>query len=91
MEKKSVLNQVECVMGGSVQVRIDKQIVEGDAVISQRWHRTIIELDGDVDLQMGLVNEHLKEEGWPSVSVADVAKIKAICTIHQKDYQGEIK
>lgn len=75
--KQTTLDQIEITRNGTVQIRIALELVEGGAIISQKWHRTSIQHDGDFDAQMAAVNAHLAQMGERPVSHADIEKIKS--------------
>lgn len=59
IERKTVLDQPELHRSGLLQIRIALTMVEDGIELSSSWHRTAIELDGDVQATMDLVNAHL--------------------------------
>lgn len=74
LEKKTVLNQVEILPSGVVQVRFEKLIVEAGKVLRSEWHRTTIEPGVDVDEQIAVVNGHLAALGEAPVEDYQLAK-----------------
>lgn len=83
MERKTVVDQIECTRNGAVQVRLSKQIVEGDQVLASEYHRTVVEPGVDPRVQMGLVNDHLQAMGCALVTEDDIARVERICQAHQ--------
>ena len=79
IEKRTVLDQIEIKPNGFVQVRFDKQIVDGGKVIAREWHRTAIAPDTDLDKQMAFVNTHLLSMGYPAVS--DIGRLRDHCKV----------
>lgn len=63
IEKKTVLDQIEVQPNGIVQARFLKQLVENGNVLSQEYHRTVVEPGVDVAAQMAVVNAHLQAMG----------------------------
>ena len=80
ISKNTVVDQIEVIRNGIIQVRIALEFVENGVVLSSRWHRTAIEVGGDVDAQMAAVNAHITSEPMNEqpVSAADIARIKAV-------------
>ncbi len=76
LERRTIVNQIEVNEFGTVQVRFAIQIVDGDNVIHSRWHRTAVDLTGDVDQQLAAVNAHMDEMGEARVSDKDIDRIK---------------
>lgn len=77
LSKQSVVNQIEITQDNALQVRFGKQIVDGNTVLSNEWHRTIFAPGSDIDSIMSAVNADLLSMGYPEVSTGDVDKIKA--------------
>lgn len=63
LEKKTVIERIEIMAGGSIQVRFAKLIVEGEKVISHQWHRCAFDPGTDVDAVLAAVNNHLEQMG----------------------------
>ena len=76
--KQTVVDQIEVTHTNSLQIKIGLWLVEDGKIISQKWHRTMVEQGGDVDAQMQAVNNHLVQMGEQPVGTTDIAKIKAI-------------
>ena len=69
IEKRTVIDQIEVTRDGTVQIRFALLLVKDGTEIDCKWHRTAIELGGDVDAQLAVVNEHLAAMGKaPTVS-----------------------
>lgn len=81
MKTQISVNQIEITEIGHIQVRLSKEICDdaGNVIgyAEPRWHRTAIEIGGDVDAQMQAVNAHLETMGFPAVSAEDISQIAA--------------
>jgi hypothetical protein len=91
-----VLSQLEVQPDGTIQVRLDKQVVEDDNVLSREYHRTVLPPGTKVDQQMGLVNAHLAQMGWPPVETEAHSRIKRIVNVEhtagvKKAYQERLE
>lgn len=75
LSKRTILDQVEVKNDGHVQVRLRKEVADGDEVVAFEYHRTVVVPGGDSDAQMGAVNAHLDAMGWPAVNAADIAAV----------------
>ena len=75
--KQTVVDQIEITRNGTMQIRIGLELVEDGAVLSNKWHRTMVDPGGDVTAQIAAVNAYLLAMGEQEVSAADIAKIKA--------------
>ena len=78
LEKRTVLSQIEVPVGGAIQVRLEKQVVEDGVVLAKEYHRTVIEPGTEPEDQMAAVNEHLKTMGCAPVSGEDIARIRKL-------------
>jgi hypothetical protein len=80
MQKQTVVDQIEVTRDGTVQVRMAKEIVDGENVLSREWHRTALPPGSDIDLQFAAVNEHLTggDLNWAAVSDADISKVRDV-------------
>lgn len=81
IDKRVVLSQIEVQPDGIVQIRLDKQVVEGETVLSREYHRTAISPGASVENQMAAVNANLKEMGWPAVKPDVIKRIKRIVDV----------
>ena len=62
--KKTVIERIEILAGGSIQVRFAKLIIEGARIIGPpQWHRTAFDPGTDVDALLVAVNNHLEQMG----------------------------
>ena len=75
LEVKSVIDQVEMLPNGTVQVRIAKQILNDGVVIKSEWHRTSFDPGVDISAQLNATNAHLVALGYGALSPEDTAKI----------------
>jgi hypothetical protein len=75
MPRKSVINQREITENSVLQIRIAKQVMEGDEVISQLWHRTSVFPGENVENVIAAVDAHLTQMGYGPV--VDWAGVRA--------------
>lgn len=83
--RQSVVNQIELVSVGHIQIRFSLDIVENGKIIAHRgdeeggrWHRTLIEVGEDCTKQIADVNSHLSQMGYPPVKEADISRVAAV-------------
>jgi len=76
--RKTVLDQPELHRSGLLQIRLGLLMVEDDVELSCQWHRTAVELTGDVQQQMDAVNAHLAvmEPPMPALPQEEIDFIK---------------
>lgn len=87
MQTRTIIDRIEIEpQTGTTFVRMLKQIVDGDRVLSSEYHRTTFPPDGDVAAQAAVVNAHLATMGFPSVSLEDEAILRktiSLLTTHR--------
>jgi hypothetical protein len=73
LERKTLLDQVEIRRDGTLQVRLVKAIVDGEAIAAQEFHRTVVEPGVDPEAQLAALNASLlnwpAEEGGPFAAI----------------------
>lgn len=79
--KKTIIDQIEITRVGQINIRMVKQIVDGDDVIDIGYHRILVEVGGDVGMQMSLVNEHLQTMGFLPVESGEIKWLQDISSI----------
>ena len=81
IEKKTIIDQIEITRSGTIQVRFAILLVEDGTEIDSKWHRTAIEPGGDVDVQLALVNAHLKSMGKAECDPSRLEQIKGVVAL----------
>jgi hypothetical protein len=81
MEKRTIVDQIECTASGIIQIRMKKQIIDGDAVAAEQYHRTVLEPGSDLDAQVAAVNAHLKQMGYPNIEAEGVERVRRIAEV----------
>lgn len=85
--KRVIVDQIEIARDGHIQIRLKKQIIDGAETFDLGYHRTIVEVGGNVDAQVATLNAHLAQMGFPAIQaeeIADVKKYAAIAFTPQK-------
>ena len=60
--KKSVIERIEILAGGSIQVRFAKLIVDGDKIVGcPQWHRSVLDPGTELEPLLIAVNNHLEQ------------------------------
>lgn len=80
IEKRTVFSRAECTAIGTLQIRLEKQMVENGVVLAKGYHRTVIEPGDDVDAQIARVNAHLVLMGCQPIDAEAVTRIKRLAT-----------
>lgn len=62
---------------GDIAVRIQKVIMDGDAIIFKEPHRVMLQAGDDIDAVMSAVNGHLAAMDFPAVPAEDIVNLKA--------------
>ena len=73
---RTILDQIEICAGGTIQVRLLKQIVSGDAVLQSQPHRTALEPGADCAAQLIALNAHLSELGFAALAAESWRKVQ---------------
>lgn len=64
IENKTVIERIEILAGGSIQVRFAKLIVDGDKLVGvPQWHRVALDPGADVGAILIAINNHLDQMG----------------------------
>ena len=85
-EQRTIIDQIEIRRDGTVQVRLDKQLVKDGKVVGSGWHRCVFEPGADVDAVADAVNAHLTEMGETPVEASEWGRVKRVAVIeHSED------
>lgn len=77
--KRTVIDQIEIMGSGAVQIRFLKLLEENGVVLGEpQYHRTAVQPGGDPLAQMDSVNTHLEAMGLAPVADPEVARIAAV-------------
>ena len=64
IEKKTVIERIEILAGGSIHVRFAKLIVDGDKIIGpSQWHRCALDPGTELEPLLAAINNHLEQMG----------------------------
>ena len=79
MHTRTIVDRIEIEpQTGNVGVRLCKQVLsDNGAIISNDYHRTMIDPGTTPAAQITTVNAHLAQMGFPAVNAADVAILDA--------------
>lgn len=61
LARRTIVDQIEILRDGTVQVRLAKQVVDGDDVLRSEYHRIAVEPGSDLESCLLAVNAHLTE------------------------------
>ena len=81
IEQQTIIDQIEIVRNGAVQIRFGLLVVENGVEIAHQWHRTLVEPGGDVDAQIAAVNTHLVQMNRLPCPATETARVKAIAQL----------
>ena len=92
IEARTVFSQVEVTEAGVVQVRLLKQLVDGDKILAQEYHRTALDPGQDLDAQMAAVNAHLARMGYPPADAEAVERVgRIVAVVHTPERVEKFK
>lgn len=78
IEQRTILDQLEIIRSGHIQVRLGLLLVEDGKELASQWHRTTIEPGGDVQAQLAAVNLHLVQMGKMPLALIEIQHIEAV-------------
>lgn len=81
LRQRTIVGQVEVQRDGTLQVRFHKQILNGEEVKSDQYHRTALPPGIPLRDQMKLVNAHLEAMGEAAVSDEEIARIARLVEV----------
>lgn len=89
--KQLILNQITLCADGSIGLQWMKLVVDNEAkeVLMREPHRSIVDFDGDVRVQMQEVSDHLQAMGYPVVTEAMIHRVLAIDAVGRADPEIE--
>lgn len=79
--RKSVIDQVEVTRDGHLQVRLLKKVIDNGVEIDIGYHRTVIPVGGNVELQMQQVATHLASLEFPLDDTEELAQLKQLSEV----------
>jgi len=92
--KKTVVDRMEILENGIIQVRFGLVLIEDGEEISRTYHRTSLPPGTNIDSQMIAVNNNLSDMKKETVSTTEIDKIKDHANVSWtatvvKDYQDK--
>lgn len=78
IERRTIVDQIEITRDGAVHLRLAKQIVDGDIVLTSAYHRTAFEPGADLDAAIPVIQAHLKQMGEAAVGPAEWARLRRV-------------
>lgn len=78
IEKKLEIDQIELKGDGSVSVRFNLLLVEGDKVLSAKYHRVAVDSTEAVGGPLGEVRAALQREGWGLLGADEIADVETV-------------
>ena len=95
ISKQTILDRIEILRDGTMQIRFAIQVVEDGNVLANDWHRTALPPGTDLTAQMAAVNDHLVSMGKAAVDPAELTVLTAILPTVQTDavvtaYQAKV-
>ena len=78
IEQKTIIDQIEILRTGHVQIRFGLLLIEDGKEIDCKWHRTSVAPGGNLDAQIAAVNAHLAQMGRAPVPVGEMSYVQKI-------------
>lgn len=77
--KLTVFSEVKCTADGTTEIRLEKQVVDAAGKAeATRYHRFLLEPGASLEAQLDDIYDHIKEDGYPPLSQADLDRLRAI-------------
>lgn len=81
LEKRTIVDQVECTRSGILQIRMRLQILDGETIFRNDYHRTVLEPGIDPDAQLAFLNTALLREGEAAVTSDEWERVRRIVAV----------
>jgi hypothetical protein len=81
LTQRTIVGQVEVQRDGTLQVRLHKQILNGDEVKSDQYHRMALPPGVPLAYAMKTVNAHLESMGEAAVGDEEIARIARLVEV----------
>jgi hypothetical protein len=81
LERRTVIDQIEIRRDGTVQVRLAKQVVDGEDVLRSDYHRIGVEPGADLESHLPLVNAHLTTLGEAVVEETEWDRVRRVVSL----------
>jgi hypothetical protein len=78
LSKQTSLNQIEITENGTLQLRFEFKVMDGDEKVSGAWHRAALTPGVDIGNVVTLLNEAFANMNKEPVIQADVTKLQSI-------------
>jgi len=77
MPRRAILNQREIPVDGTIQVRIAKQVLDGDELLGEVWHRVAFTPGCDVEATIRMVDAHMTADKYGALPPDQWDKVRA--------------
>lgn len=81
LSKRTVISQFEFTESAAIQIRLEKQVLDGNKVIAFEYHRTILLPGMSAKDQLAEVNRHLKAGGYEAVDEAAIERVARVAAV----------
>lgn len=78
LERRTIIDQIEIKRDATMNVRLAKQVVDGEEVVTSEYHRIAVEPGADLESRLPIVNAHLAEMHAASVDEAEWERVRRI-------------
>jgi hypothetical protein len=76
--QRTIIDQIELTRGGTVQLRLARQVVVNDTVLTSEYHRAALEPGADVEAAISIVQDHLRQLGAAEVDSAEWDRLRRV-------------
>src|SRR5688500_8272401 len=76
--QRTIIDQIEFTRGGTVQLRLARQVVVNDTVLTSEYHRAALEPGTDLEAAIPIIHEHLRQLGSAEVEPAEWDRLRRL-------------
>jgi hypothetical protein len=88
LERRTIIDQIEIRRDGTVQVRLAKQVVDGEDVLRSEYHRIGVEPGADLESYLPVVNAHLRALREAAVDEAEWDRVRRVVSLEHTPEAG---
>jgi hypothetical protein len=85
LKRRTVVDQIEITRTGTVQVRLAKTIMDGEAVVASTFHRCTFEPGANVEEGIAAVNAHLAQLGEANLDGSEIERITRVTALEHSE------
>jgi hypothetical protein len=76
--QRTIIDQIELTRGGTVQLRLARQVVVNDTVLTSEYHRAALEPGTDLEAAIPVIHDHLRQLGSAEVDPQEWDRLRRL-------------